>query len=221
MAMTLAFGQMVHSLFIAGIVFRLGGAVGKGMFYVGNGGLYLPRFAILGTEPTPERFIPAFYYVILAGFAATLAVLWRISRSPFGLALRGIRDNDLRAEFLGIPLVRFRWQAFVISGLVTGLAGALYGQLDRQVTPEQLHWIFSAKLVVATILGGPRHFLGPVAGAFGLVVLEHAARRLEIHEGVVLGTLLILMIGFFPGGLLGAAPVVGRTTWMAARRPWA
>jgi branched-chain amino acid transport system permease protein len=219
--MTLAFGQMVHALFMAGIVFRLGGAVGRGMFLVGNGGLYLPRFTIRGTEPTPEGFITAFYYVILAAFAGTLALLSRISRSPFGLALGGIRDNELRAEFLGIPLARFRWRAFVISGLVTGLAGALYGQLDRQVTPEQLHWLFSAKLVVATILGGPRHFLGPVAGAVGLVVLQYAAQRLEIHEGVVLGTLLVLMVGFFPGGLLGTAPAVGRTTWMAMRRPWA
>jgi branched-chain amino acid transport system permease protein len=219
--MTLAFGQMVHALFIAGLVFRLGGEVGKGMFYVGYGGLYLPRFTILGTEPTPERFVAAFYYVILAAFLGTVAVLWRISRSPFGLALRGIRDNDLRAAFVGIPLARFRWRAFVVSGLVTGLAGALYGQLDRQVTPEQLHWLFSAKLVVATILGGTGHFVGPVVGAFGLVALEYISRRLAIYDGLALGALLIVMIRFFPGGLVGTATVVGRATWMAARRPWA
>jgi branched-chain amino acid transport system permease protein len=219
--MTLAFGQIVHALFEAGIVFRPAGDVGKGMFYVGHGGLYLPRFTILGAEPTPERFIPAFYYVILVAFAGTLALLWRISRSPFGLALRGVRDNDLRAAFVGVPLASFRWRAFIVSGLVTGLAGALYGQLDRQVTPEQLHWLFSAKLAVATILGGTGHFLGPVVGAFGLVLLEYASRRLTIHDGVALGALLVVVIRFFPGGLMGTATAAGRTTWMAARRPWA
>jgi branched-chain amino acid transport system permease protein len=203
--MTLAFGMIVHALFFGGSVFLLAGEFGKGMFYVGYGGIYLPRFTILGTEPEPEQFIAVFYYVILAAFAATLAIMWRISRSPFSLALRGIRDNDLRAGFVGIPLARFRWRAFVISGLVTGLAGALYGQLDRQVTTEQLHWLFSARLVVATILGGTRHFLGPVVGAFGFVGLQYVALRLTIYDGLILGALLIVVVLTAPGGVTGAA----------------
>jgi len=201
--MTLAFGMIVHGLFFAGIVFKLGGDYGKGMFYVGYGGIVLPRFAILGTVPEPEQFFAAFYYVILAAFAATLAIMWRISRSPFGLALRGIRDNDVRAEFIGIRLTRFRWRAFVLSGLITGLAGCLYAQLDRQVTPEQLHWMFSAKLVVAIILGGTREFLGPVVGAFGFVALQEFSLRMTIYDGLVLGVVLILVIFAFPGGVTG------------------
>lgn len=213
--MTLAFGMIVHALFFGGSVFLLAGESGKGMFYVGYGGIYLPRFTILGTEPDPEQFIAVFYYVILAAFAATLAIMWRISRSPLGLALRGIRDNDVRAAFIGIPLARLRWRAFVVSGLVVGLAGALYGQLDRQVTPEQLHWLFSAKLVAAIILGGTREFLGPVVGAFGLVALQYVALRLTIYDGFVLGSLLILVVLAFPGGVSGA--VMNLVTRM--RRP--
>jgi branched-chain amino acid transport system permease protein len=129
--------------------------------------------------------------------------MWRISRSPFGLALRGIRDNDVRAEFIGIRLARFRWRAFVVSGLITGLAGCLYAQLDRQVTPEQLHWMFSAKLVVAIILGGTREFLGPVVGAFGFVALQEFSLRMTIYDGLVLGVVLILVIFAFPGGVTG------------------
>jgi branched-chain amino acid transport system permease protein len=203
--MTLAFGMIVHALFFGGSVFLLAGDFGKGMFYVGYGGIYLPRFTILGTEPDPEQFIAVFYYVILAAFAATLAILSRISRSPFGLALRGIRDNDVRAAFVGISLARLRWRAFVVSGLIAGLAGALYGQLDRQVTPEQLHWLFSAKLVAAIILGGTREFLGPVVGAFGLVALQYVALRLTIYDGLVLGGLLVLVVLALPGGVAGAA----------------
>jgi len=201
--MTLAFGMIVHALFFAGIVFKLGGDYGKGMFYIGYGGIVLPRFTILGIEPEPEQFYGVFYYVILATFAATLAILWRISRSPFGLALRGIRDNDVRAEFIGIRLMRLRWRAFVLSGLITGLAGCLYAQLDRQVTPEQLHWLFSAKLAVAIILGGTREFLGLIVGAFGLIALQEFSLRLTIHDGLVLGVVLILVILALPGGVTG------------------
>jgi branched-chain amino acid transport system permease protein len=201
--LTLALGMIVHALFFAGIVFKLGGDYGKGMFYIGYGGIVLPRFAILGTVPEPEQFFAAFYYVILAAFAATLAIMWRISRSPFGLALLGIRDNDVRAEFIGIRLARFRWRAFVASGLITGLAGCLYAQLDRQVTPQQLHWMFSATLVVAIILGGTREFLGPVVGAFGLVALQEFLRPMTIYDGLVLGVVLILVILVLPGGVTG------------------
>ena len=211
--MTLAFGQLVHALFIAGVIFRLGGEFGKGMFFVGYGGLYIPRFTILGIEPAPERFIPAFYYVILVAFFGSLSLLWRISRSPFGMALRAIRDNEVRAAFVGIPVRHFRWRAFVISGVFTGLAGGLYGQLDRQVTPEQLHWVFSAKLVVATVLGGTRQFLGPVVGAFAFVALQHVALRFTLSHGLVLGALLVTVVFAFPGGLAGAVTALaGKVT---------
>lgn len=213
--LTLAFAQVVHALFVAGIIFRLGGGFGKGLFLLGGGGLYLPRFTILGSEPPPDRFILAFYYVILVAAFVSAGLLWRISASPFGKALRAIRDDDLRAVFVGIPVRHYRWRAFVISGVFTGLAGALYGQLDRQVTPEQLHWIFSAKLVLATILGGTQHFLGPVAGAFVFVALQHIALRFTLYHGLVMGVLLILVVFVFPGGVAGAATaLVGMT-----RRP--
>jgi branched-chain amino acid transport system permease protein len=201
--LTLAFGMIVHALFWAGIVFKLGGDYGKGMFYIGYGGIVLPRFTILGWEPELEQFHAVFYYVILAGFAATLAIIWRISRSPFGLALRGIRDNDVRAEFIAIRLARLRWRAFVLSGIIAGFAGCLYAQLDRQVTPEQLHWIFSAKLAVAIILGGTREFLGPVVGAFGLVALQEISPGRTIYDGLVLGIVLILVILVMPAGITG------------------
>ena len=179
--LTLAFAQMFHSLFITGIVFRPAGGVGKGLFLLGGGGLYIPRLAILGTEVAPHLFIPALYYVILVAFFGSACLLWQIGHSPFGTALRAIRDNDTRAEFIGIRVRQYRWYAFIISGIFTGLAGGLYGQLDRQVTPEQLHWVFSAKLVLATVLGGTRHFLGPVVGALGC----HAHRRRAYLPGRV------------------------------------
>jgi branched-chain amino acid transport system permease protein len=217
--LTLAFGQLVQALFVTGAVYRPLGDYGTGLFYVGYGGLYIPRFTILGMDRAPEQFIATFYYVILAAFGAALGVLWRVSRSPFGMALRAIRDNDVRAAFVGIPVTAYRWRAFVLSGAITGLAGALYGQLDRQVTPEQLGWLFSAKLVVATIIGGTRWFLGPLAGAAVFVALQHVASRFALSHGLVLGVLLIAVVFACPGGI---ADATARLLGWAARpaRPW-
>ena len=212
--LTLAVGELLRALFETGTAYRPFGDYGKGLFFVGHGGLYIPRFTMLGVAPAPERFIPTFYYVILAAFFAALALLWRITRSPFGMALRASRDNELRASFVGIRVRLSRWGAFVVSGAVVGLAGALYGQLDRQVTPEQLGWLFSAKLVVATIIGGTGWFLGPVAGGAVFVVLQHVANRFALSHGLVLGALLVVAVFAAPGGI---AEVVARLLGAGAR----
>ncbi len=217
--LTLALAQVVHSLFIAGIVFRLAGGVGKGLFLLGGGGLYLPQFTILGTDPAPERFIPALYYVILAAFFGSVGVLRRIDRSPFAVALRAIRENETRAECVGIPVRRYRWYAFVISATFTGLAGGLYGQLDRQVTPEQLDWLWSAKLVLATVLGGMRQFWGPVVGGFAFVALQDLALRFLEYRSVVLGVLLIILVFAFPGGIAGGAAILAGRARKLPNRP--
>ncbi len=206
--LTLAFAQMVHSLFISGIIFRPFGGVGKGLFLLGGGGLYIPRFTIAGTEVAPHVFDTAFYYVILVAFLVCVVVMWRLVNSPFGKALRAIRDNDTRAEFIGIRVRRFRWCAFIISGIFTGLAGSLFGQWSRQVTPEQLHWLFSAQLVLATVLGGTKHFLGPVGGAFAYVALQEIALRFTLYRSVVLGVMLIAVVFAFPEGLAGGASML-------------
>jgi len=131
-------------------------------------------------------------------------LLWRISHSPFGQALKAIRDNEIRAAFIGIPVWQYRWYAFIISGFFVGLAGGLYGQLARQITPEQLHWIFSAQLVLAIVLGGTRHFLGPILGAFVFVGLDEFASRWTVGRNLAFGVLLIIVVFVFPRGIAGA-----------------
>ena len=172
--LTLALTQTVHAMFVGGAAFRPF-KLGKGFFMIGDGGLYLPRFTMAGKEIRPGQFEVTFYYVVLAAFLLSALVLSRVVRSPFGMALRAIRDNDTRAAFVGLPVRLHRWQAFVVSGFFTGLAGALSGQIDRQVTPHQLDWLVSAELVVAVILGGSGYFWGPVIGVVVLVALEDRA----------------------------------------------
>ena len=165
--------------------------------------MYLPRLTIGGVEFSPGDFIPVFYHVIVVAFLASSFAMWRIGASPFGQALRAIRDNDTRAAFIGIPVWHYRWQAFIISGFFMGLAGSLYGQLARQITPDQLHWLFSAQLVLATVLGGTRHFLGPVLGAFAFVGLDEIASRWAVGRYMVFGVLLIVVVFAFPRGIAG------------------
>jgi branched-chain amino acid transport system permease protein len=203
--LTLVFTQMVYSLFVAGIVFRLWGDLGKGVFFVGEGGLYLPRFTVGGRDIPPETFSTVLYYIVAALFLGSLWLMWRIVNSPFGMALRAIRDNETRAVCLGIRIRAYRWAAFVISGLFVGLAGGLAGELDRQVTAEQLDWLMSAQLILASVVGGTRHFLGPAIGAVALTLLEEFALRSVLHHGLVLGVLLIVVVFVSPGGIAAGA----------------
>jgi branched-chain amino acid transport system permease protein len=216
--LTLAFAQVVHSLFVSGAAFRPFGEHGKGYFLIGHGGLYIPRFTLFGAELAPEVFNTVFYYVILAAFLAAVAVMWRLVHSPFGLALRAIRDNTGRAALVGIPVRRYRWGAFVLSAVFAGLAGGLAGQLDRQVTPQQLDWPFSAYLVVATMLGGKAHFWGPVLGAFAVVVLREIALRFTDYHGLLLGSMLVVVVLAAPAGLAGAAGALASSVARIATR---
>ncbi len=148
----------------------------------------------------------------------TSILLWPVVHSPFGKALRAIRDSASRAEFIGIAVRSLRWRAFVISGMVTGLAGALAGQVDRQVTPHQLDWFFSAQMVVATMLGGTGPFFGPAAGALAVVALRELALRFPVSHGLLFGVLLIAVSVAAPAGLAGV--IVGaldRFHWSAPR----
>jgi branched-chain amino acid transport system permease protein len=201
--LTLAFGQIFHSLFIDGAIFRLFGPLGWSLYLLGGGSMYIPRLTILGIEFAPGEFIPAFYYVIVLAFCVSAFLLWRMNRSPFGKSLRAIRDNHTRAAYIGIPVRRYRWYAFIISGVFLGLAGALYGQLDRQITPQQLDWLFSAKLVLATVLGGTRDFVGPILGAFVFIGLDGIAGRWAVGHNMIMGLLLMLAVLVFPRGLAG------------------
>jgi len=214
---TLAVTQVVQSLFVGGAAFKPFGEHGKGFFLIGDGGFYLPRFTIAGVEIAPEHFAMVFYYVVTAAFVLTATLLWRVVRSPFGLALQATRENAIRAACIGIQVRRVRWQAFVISGVFAGLAGALSGQVDRQVTPHQLGWFFSAEIVMATMLGGTRHFFGPVVGAFGVVAMRELALRVPLYHGAVFGVLLIAVAMAAPGGMAGVV-IAGANRLRTSRR---
>jgi branched-chain amino acid transport system permease protein len=152
-----------------------------------------------------EKFITSYYYYVLVLFCACTALMWLIVHSPFGKTLQAIRDNETRARFLGVRILRYRWLAFVVSGVFTGLAGILWVPLNGLVTPDVLYWPQSGKIVFFAVLGGFRNFTGPIVGAVAFNYLEVYAVALTEYWQLALGVVLILLVTFLPAGIVGTA----------------
>jgi branched-chain amino acid transport system permease protein len=131
------------------------------------------------------------------GLVATLAA------SRFGLALRAVRQNEARVISVGIRPYAVRLTAFVLSGMITGLAGALYADLNRFVSPAMLSWQVSGEIMVFVILGGVGRLFGPLAGAALYILLEHLLGGVSDYWQVFLGLLLLVVVIFARGGLVG------------------
>jgi branched-chain amino acid transport system permease protein len=156
-----------------------------------------------------SKFITSYYYYVLVVFCACTALMWLIVHSPFGKTLQAIRDNETRARFLGVRILRYRWLAFVVSGVFTGLAGILWVPLNGLVTPDVLYWPQSGKIVFFAVLGGFRTFSGPIVGAVVFNYLEVYAVALTEYWQLALGVVLILLVTFLPAGIVGT----GQRVW--------
>ena len=195
--LTLALSQVLWSL-----AFKLFWVTG------GTDGLRVPTPRLLGGgfgTPDDKLYFLShhYYYYVLVLFLAAAAVMWVIVHSPFGKALQAIRDNETRAEFVGVQVRRYRWVAFVVSGAFTGLAGALWVPLNGLTTPDILYWPFSGRIVFFVVLGGFRTFWGPVVGAIAYNYLETYAVGYTVYWQLVLGVVLVLLVLTMPAGLVG------------------
>src|SRR5699024_262245 len=129
--------------------------------------------------------------------------LARITRSRFGRVLQGCRQNERRMRALGYRTYGYKLTAFVISGAVTGLAGALIANHTGYVSPGLMHWSQSGEFIIIVLLGGLTSLIGPVYGAIVLLVLEEVLVTITAHCQITLGPLLLLVVLFFRGGLHG------------------
>ena len=145
----------------------------------------------------------AYYYVVLAVFAAAVGIMAALIRSPFGRTLIAIRENERRARFLGIPVDRHIWISFVVSGSFAAVAGTLYALLQNFTDPRALRWDQSGNFVIMAVLGGMRSFWGPLIGAAIFVVLQdYVSSRTENWMSFI-GMFFVLIVLFFPRGVLG------------------
>ena len=175
----------------------------------GTDGLRVPTPALLGIASAKadkiEFLSHGYYWYVLAIFFACVALMWVIVSSPFGKALQAIRDNEVRAEFVGIQIWRYRWIAFMVSGIFTGIAGALWVPLNGLTTPEVLYWPFSGELVFMTVLGGFRSFAGPIIGAVVFNYLKTFAVGFTVYWQLLLGVVLVVLVLSLPTGIVGTA----------------
>ena len=186
---TLAFGQMFFYFAISW------GAYG------GEDGLSI---YVRNDFPGLNTLVPIqFFALCFIALCFALLVQWRLRSSPFGLALNAARQTPERVETVGLNPTRLKLLAFVISGAITGLAGALFADLNRFVSPAMFSWQLSGELIILIIIGGVGRLMGPVIGAAIFVALEHWLGGLTDFWHVWLGAILLLIVLFSRGGVIG------------------
>ena len=149
------------------------------------------------TDPTLQ------YYFIFAVVAACYLIKWRLLESPFGRALVAIRENDVRAELIGINVYMMRLASFVISGFFAGVAGALFAFFGRYASTSYMFYHVSGEAVVWAIVGGAGTLLGPVLGTGVLIILREELSVYWDHYLLLVGLIIILTVIFAPKGLAG------------------
>ena len=186
---TLAFAQMV---FFALIAVKAWG---------GNDGLPLDARSVLPALDLRDANV--LYYVCLVALLAFVAIASQLIESRFGIVLRGARRSERRLLALGFPTFRYKLVAFAIAGAGAGLAGALWAEYSRFVSPDMASWQRSGEFLVMVILGGIGTLAGAVYGAALLLGLESFLSGFTEHWMVLLGAVLLVIVLFARRGLYG------------------
>ena len=153
-----------------------------------------------------------FYFIVLGVLVGSYLLTRRMLRSPFGTVLKGIRENEERATFVGYDPTVYKRRAFVVSGVFATLAGALFALTWGFVSPEAAEWLKSGEVIVMVLLGGMGTLYGPIIGAFVFFGLEELIMHFTARWRLVLGTIFIGFVIFLPRGLVSLPEL------LAARR---
>jgi len=144
-----------------------------------------------------------YYWLALALVALGVWWLRRVLFSPFGYALRAGRDSVLRADAIGINVDRVQWVAFIVAGLVAGLAGTLFAFSKGSISPESMAVGKSIDGLVMVLLGGLHTLAGPVVGAVSFTWLQDLVARNTDYWRALLGGIILLLVLIFPDGIAG------------------
>src|SRR5476651_580020 len=156
-----------------------------------------------------------FYIVVALIGLAVLYVLLRVVRSPFGHVLVAIRENQLRATFQGYPVERYKLGVFVLSAVVTGLAGALLGFQTYLVSAEAVSVPFSGEILAMVVIGGMRSMLGPALGALFFILFRELFSIWTPNWLLWFGLIFVTFVMYSPGGLVGIWGMLSRRWWPA------
>lgn len=187
---TLAFQMLFHSIVLAASIWT-GGDQGL------HGGI--PRPPFFGVELSKQRDLCVFCVLL---FVICLLAMWSIVSSSFGATLRMVRDNSLRAAFLGVPVERVRIKVFVLASVFAAVGGVMQALFVSGAYPEFAYWTVSGEGIFVIMLGGMSTFLGPGVGALIMLLLNDVVTRFTEYQGLVVGSvILVLVLGFRRGVL--------------------
>jgi branched-chain amino acid transport system permease protein len=189
---TLAFGQMAY--FIAGSLAPYGGDDGLTIRLRST----LFGFPILQNDRT-------FYYFVLLALLTVYLLFRAIVYSRFGRVFRGARENPTRMSTLGFDVFRFQRVGYVIAGAVGGLSGFLLANATEFVSPAYMSWQRSGELIIMILLGGLGTLHGAIIGAAAYLLIEEALGGITEQWKLIFGPLLVFIVLFARGGLLGLA----------------
>ena len=188
--LTLALGQIIW-----GLAYRWVSVLG------GDNGLPVAARPVLG--PVDLTTTVSYYYFALAVFVLCAVVLFLIVRSPFGLTLQGIRENEPRMKTLGFNVGLHKYVAFVIAGLFGGVAGVLFGFFNLYVSPTTIDFAHNGNIVLMTVVGGMGTLWGPVVGAIVIVLLQQYVSIFITRWVTLLGAVFVLTVLFARSGIYG------------------
>ncbi|WP_435344798.1 branched-chain amino acid ABC transporter permease [Haloarchaeobius sp. HRN-SO-5] len=203
--LTLAFGQLLYAIVVKQNEL-LGGTDGLSV-RPGESGVPL----LGGVAFEPEVYSILMYYLSVVLLLLALALMYRIVQSPFRYALDAVGQQRTRAEFIGLPVQRYIWVAFVISGVYGGIAGALFAVIRQYVSPEgTLYFLTSGDILFMAILGGFRTLVGPLVGGIALVFVQDVGQDFTTYYEALTGVVLLVLVFGFPEGIVGSLRRGGR-----------
>jgi branched-chain amino acid transport system permease protein len=187
---TLALAQMIFFFYL------------QSSFTGGEDGIQsVPRGRLFGFIDLAN--IWAMYYTVFVVFIAGFLLIYRVIHSPFGQVLKSIRENEARAVSLGYDSVRYKFMAFVLSGTLAGLAGAVKALVFQLASLTDVHWTMSGEVVLMTLLGGLGTIFGPVVGAFIIIAMENYLAQLGAWVTIVQGAIFVVCVLTFRRGVVG------------------
>ncbi len=186
---TLAFGQL---LYVAAIQWRSITGGSSGLVGISHPNLGPPGFALTAS---------GYYYLVFIVFVICFFLLLRISNSPFGKALVGIRENEQRMQSLGYNIWKLKYFAYILGGLFAGVSGVLLASFFGIIVPSNLAVTSSTSATLMVIIGGAGTLFGPVLGSFIVVILERVTSAYTPDRWpLVLGAIFVMCVMFVRGG---------------------
>jgi branched-chain amino acid transport system permease protein len=186
---TLAFAQMGYFLFVS--MKHYGGDDGLAIYETSR---------LMGFDLGNESTLYVFAFSILVVLIAWLS---RMRQSPFGMILRGAKQNRKRISSIGFSVTNYQLTAYVISAMICAVAGLLMANLNAYASPNLLSWTLSGELLVIIVLGGVGTLFGPLLGALSFLMLEEVLAMLTQHWMALLGLILLIVALLDRTGIIG------------------